>query len=74
LTSGYDAVYNFFTVLSKQDHTVLGYVIMPNHLHLLLYYNGGKNLNIVIGNGKRFMAYELVRPAKKTGIPNNNAE
>jgi len=33
---------------------------MPNHLHLLLHYNGGKNLNTVIGNGKRFMAYELV--------------
>jgi len=60
LTSGYDAVYNFFNVLSKQGHTVLAYVIMPNHLHLILHYNGGKNLNTVIGNGKRFMAYELV--------------
>ena len=60
LTNGYDIVYNFFKVLGSQNHTLLAYVIMPNHLHLLLHYKGGKNLNMVIGNGKRFMAYEIV--------------
>jgi len=69
LSQGYDAVYNFFTALGKQNHTVLAYVIMPNHLHLLLHYSGGKNLNTVIGNGKRFMAYEIVDKLKKA----NNA-
>jgi len=61
LSQGHDAVYNFFTALGKQDHTVLAYVIMPNHLHLLLHYSGGKSLNTVIGNRKRFMAYLLIR-------------
>lgn len=60
LSSGFDAVYNFFTVLATQNHTLLGYVIMPNHLHLLLHFSGGKSLNTVIGNGKRFMAYEII--------------
>ena len=60
LSNGYGTVYNFFKVLAKQNHTVLAYVIMPNHLHLLLHYNGGKSLNTVIGNGKRFMAYEII--------------
>ena len=60
LTQGYDVVYNFFRVLKSQLRTVLAYVIMPNHLHFLLHYSGGKSLNTVIGNGKRFMAYEIV--------------
>ena len=34
---------------------------MPNHLHLLLYFAGGKqSLNTHVGNGKRFMAYEII--------------
>jgi hypothetical protein len=34
---------------------------MPNHVHLLLHYNGGhQSLNTIVGNGKRFMAYEIV--------------
>ena len=67
LSQGYHVVYNFFTVLGKQNHTVLAYVIMPNHLHMLLHYSGGKSLNTVIGNGKRFMAYELVNLLEQSG-------
>ena len=34
---------------------------MPNHIHLQFYYSGGKqNLNTIIGNGKRFMAYGII--------------
>ena len=65
LSQGYNTVYNFFEALAKQNHTVLGYVIMPNHLHFLLHYSGGKSLNMVIGNGKRFMAYEIVNLLKQ---------
>jgi REP element-mobilizing transposase RayT len=67
LTKGYDMVYNFFNVLSAQGHTMLAYVIMPNHLHLLLHYSGGKSLNTVIGNGKRFMAYEIIKRLERMG-------
>lgn len=67
LSNGFNVVYNFFTALSRQHHTVLASVIMPNHLHLLLHYSGGKSLNTVIGNGKRFMAYEIVTLLKKKG-------
>ena len=39
-----------------------GYVIMPNHLHLLLHFAGGiQSLNTIIGNGKRFMAYDIIK-------------
>jgi REP element-mobilizing transposase RayT len=67
LSQGFDAVYNFFTALAAQKHTLLAYVIMPNHLHLLLHYSGGKSLNNVIGNGKRFMAYEIVSLLEQKG-------
>jgi len=35
---------------------------MPNHVHVLLYFpEMPKSLNIVIGNAKRFMAYEIIK-------------
>ena len=38
---------------------------MPNHVHLLLYLTDDSiNLNMVINNGKRFMAYALVERLK----------
>jgi len=38
------------------------YVIMPNHLHVMIYFpKPGYNLNKIIGNGKRFMAYEIIK-------------
>ena len=67
LSQGYQVVYNFFTILGNQNLTVLAYVIMPNHVHMLLHYSGGKSLNTVIGNGKRFMAYEIVNLLEQSG-------
>jgi REP element-mobilizing transposase RayT len=65
LAAAYDEVYRFFGLLNNSGHQVLGYVIMPNHVHLLLYYRaGGPSLNTVIGNGKRFIGYEIIRRLK----------
>ena len=62
LTRGYDLVYKWFDIISGNGHRVTAYVIMPNHLHLLLYYAGGaQSLNTVIGNGKRLMAYDIIK-------------
>ena len=59
VTNGYDLVYNFFDVLKENGNDVLGFVIMPNHVHLLLHYTNTKpSLNTIIGNGKRFIGYE----------------
>ena len=39
---------------------------MPNHLHLLLYYAGGvQSLNTIVGNGKRFIAYDIIKRLEK---------
>ena len=35
---------------------------MPNHVHTIHYFpEPGFNLNKIIGNAKRFMAYELIK-------------
>ena len=39
---------------------------MPNHLHALIgFQNAGKSINTIIGNGKRFMAYEIIQRLKE---------
>lgn len=36
-------------------------LIMPNHVHVILYFpEAGFDLNKIIGNAKRFMAYEII--------------
>ena len=58
----YDVVYNWFDYLKSKGHHIIGYVIMPNHLHALLAFtNSETSINTIIGNGKRFMAYEMVK-------------
>ena len=61
ITNAYDLFYNWFNILASKGHFVTGYVIMPNHVHLIIFYSGGRqSFNTIIGNGKRFIAYEIV--------------
>jgi REP element-mobilizing transposase RayT len=61
LTKAYDLVYNWFDILVSANNAITGYVILPNHLHMLLYFAGARqSLNTIIGNGKRFIAYDIV--------------
>ena len=58
----YQSVYRWFEHLKKHGCYVLGYVIMPNHLHVLLFpTNAKKSLNNLVGEGKRFIAYDIVK-------------
>jgi REP element-mobilizing transposase RayT len=71
-SDGYDSVYTWFDHLNKNGCLVLAYVIMPNHLHVLLYpTNPNLSLNKLVANGKRFMAYDIVSrltSLKKTNL------
>ena len=62
ITRAYDLVYNWFAVLKeKYNADVVAYVIMPNHLHAIVHFHKeGFNLNTIVANGKRFMAYEII--------------
>ena len=62
LANGYDIICRWFDHLGKKGHYIIGYVIMPNHIHVLIAFcNTGKNINKEIGEGKRFMAYEIIK-------------
>lgn len=64
----YAAVYNWFDHLRKDDCLLLGYMIMPNHLHVLLFpQNDERSLNQIVSEGKRFMAYDIVKRLKAQG-------
>ena len=66
ITHGHDIVYKWFDHLKAKGHYITGYVIMPNHIHALIgFRNTGKSINSIVGNGKRFMAYELVTRLKQ---------
>ena len=61
--------YQWFEILKKeQNAAIVAYVIMPNHLHVIIHFQNEQfNLNTIIANGKRFMAYEIVKRLKDSG-------
>ncbi len=67
IACGYDSVYKWFDHLRSQGHYIVGYVIMPNHLHALIGFRNtqGESINKIIGEGKRFMSYFLVKKLKE---------
>lgn len=46
---------------------ILGFVIMPNHVHLLLFAPAGPSINALLANAKRFLAYDIIARLKGQG-------
>jgi REP element-mobilizing transposase RayT len=63
LTQSYDLVYKWFDYLAKEKGAdILSYVIMPNHFHAIIHLpDEDSSLNKIVSNGKRFMAYEIIK-------------
>ncbi len=62
ITKLYDHIYGWFDYLYKREIKLIGFVIMPNHFHILIFLPGTKyKINNLIANCKRFMAYEIVK-------------
>jgi REP element-mobilizing transposase RayT len=62
LCNAYDAVYKWFDTLKEKGHYIIGYVIMPSHVHTIIAFsNTGKTINSIVSNGKRFIAYDLIK-------------
>lgn len=61
ITILYDEIYKWFDILRNKGNEIEGFVIMPNHLHLLIFVNGKDNINRLLANGKRFLAYEIIK-------------
>ncbi len=68
ITQGYDTVYKWFDYLKEKHHHIVGYVIMHNHLHVLIAFSETRvSVNMIISNAKRFMAYDLVKRLEQQG-------
>ncbi|MBS1552351.1 MAG: hypothetical protein JST15_09830 [Bacteroidetes bacterium] len=66
ITDFYNYIYRSFDILKAKNIFTCGYVIMPNHLHSLVFTkNETKEINFHIGETKRFMSYEIVSRLKK---------
>ncbi len=65
-TQAYDYLPGWIREMNKRGVINCGYVFMPNHIHLLVYVEDwSKGLNHVLGEAKRFLAYEIVTRLKK---------
>ena len=64
--AGYNIVYKWFDYLKSQGHFINAFVIMPNHVHAIIsFIETEQSINIIIGNGKRFMAYDIIKTLKE---------
>jgi len=63
-TSLYDHLYAWLSLMHDKGCRVVGYVFMPNHLHLMLFVPELLSINAVLGNMKRFAAYEIIKRLK----------
>ncbi len=66
ICNAYSLVYNWFDNLKANGHHIIGYVIMPHHVHAVIAFkNTGQTINTIVGNGKRFLAYDIVEILQK---------
>jgi len=63
-----DIIIQSLKFLKEEGSIVIySFVIMPNHIHVLLYFpQMPKSLNSIISNAKRFMTYEIVKRLKQS--------
>ena len=59
----YHSFLKWFDYLNSIDIKTLGFVIMPNHFHGIFYIPeySKRNINTIVANGKRFIAYDIVK-------------
>lgn len=67
LSEAYPSFHRWFQYLQSKGVHILAYVIMPNHFHGILYLPDecDKTINQLLANGKRFLAYDIVRGLEK---------
>jgi len=60
--NAYNIIYKWFDYLKAQGHFINAFVIMPNHVHVIIsFIETEQSINNIIGNGKRFMAYDIIK-------------
>ena len=59
-TNFFNKIYDWFDFLKNRGDHIIGYCIMPNHLHCMIYLQQASPvINLVIGEAKRLMSYSI---------------
>ena len=61
ITNLYDEIYKWLKILITKKNEIESFVIMPSHLHILIFTNEKDNINMILANCKRFLAYEIIK-------------
>ena len=67
ISNAYDAVYAWFDYLKSKGHFVVGYVIMPNHVHVLIATLESHSLSSILHSWKSFTATSANKLLGRTG-------
>ena len=68
ITKNYNIVYHWFDHLKSKGHFIIGYVIMPNHIHATIAFTKTKKrINKIISDRKRFIRYEIIKRLEQQG-------
>src|SRR6185295_8032464 len=68
ITNTCSEVYNWFKIAQQKGFNICAYSIMPNHVHFIIATpNKDADLNTLVSNGKRFIAYEIADRLKQAG-------
>ncbi|MBK8685064.1 MAG: transposase [Bacteroidetes bacterium] len=64
----HSVIYEWFDYLKNSGHYINAFVIMPNHFHAIISFtHTDKSINKVVGDGKRFMTYSILKKLKELG-------
>ena len=64
--NAYNIIYKWFDYSKAQGHFINAFVIMPNHVHVIIsFIETEQSINNILGNGKRFMAYDIITKLKE---------
>jgi REP element-mobilizing transposase RayT len=64
LVNGYDLIYKWFDYLKSKGHYIISYVLMPNHIHVMIAFRMNSDINFIVGTGKRLLAYGFIKRLK----------
>ncbi len=66
-TALYDRIYNWMHLAHAKGFRIAGYVIMPNHVHLMVWAPEGASINALLSNAKRFLTYDIIGRLQQQG-------
>jgi len=62
---------NFVAQLNRSSGQCIGFVVMPNHVHAIVWHSSSGQLSDFMKQGKRVSSYQIARLATNPNSPNS---